>query len=113
MKWLCIAVLFVAFALRQRKGGYEFVLNVVVCSGAATVAVQAFHAGRHRWLMCFLAVAFLFNPVVQAFPLDSNLGLAAIVLTAASFGVSLTALKSQPVLSIPSITDRNPGSESL
>jgi hypothetical protein len=35
------------------------------------------------------------------------------VLTAAAFAVSLTTLKSQPLLSIPSITDRNPGSESL
>jgi hypothetical protein len=29
------------------------------------------------------------------------------------FAVSLIALKTQPLMSIPSITDRNPGSESL
>jgi hypothetical protein len=58
-------------------------------------------------------VALLFNPAVSVFPLPNTLGLVAIVLAAAAFAVSLTKLKSLPLLSIPSITDRNPGSEPL
>ena len=113
VKWLCVAVLFVAFVLWQWIASYEFLLKVLVSLGAGIVAVQAFHSGRNRWTMCFISVAFLFNPAIPVLPLANRLGLLAIVLTAAAFAVSLTKLKSQPLLSIPSITDRNPGSESL
>lgn len=113
VKWLCIAALFVAFVLWQWIASYEFLLKVLVSLGAGIVAVQAFHAGRNRWTMCFISIALLFNPAIPVVPLANRLGLLAIVLTAAAFGVSLTKLRSQPLLSIPSITDRNPGSESL
>ncbi len=113
VKWLCIAVLFVAFVLWQWIADYEFPLRTAICSGAAVVALQAFRSARHRWTMCFLLIALFFNPAIPVFPLAARLGLAAIVLSAAAFAVSLYRLKSQPLLSIPSITDRNPGSESL
>ena len=113
VKWLCIAVLFVAFVLWQWIASYEFPLKVLVSLGAGIVAVQAFHSGRNRWTMCFLSIALLFNPAIPVFPLANRLGLLTIVLAAAAFAVSLTKLKPQPLLSIPSITDRNPGSESL
>lgn len=113
VKWLCIAALFVAFVLWQWIASYEFLLKVLVSLGAGIVAVQAFHAGRNRWTMCFISIALLFNPAIPVVPLATRLGLLAIVLTAAAFAVSLTKLRSQPLLSIPSITDRNPGSESL
>jgi hypothetical protein len=77
------------------------------------VAVQAFRAAKHRWTIGFLVIAFLFNPAIPVFPLAGQLGLLVIALAAASFAASLTTLKSQPLLSIASITDRNPGSESL
>lgn len=113
VKWLCIAALFVAFVLWQWIADYEFPLRLVVCSGAVVVAVQAFRAAMHRWTIGFLLIALLFNPAVSVFSLAGGLGLPAIVLAAAAFAISLTKLKSQPLLSIPSITDRNPGSESL
>ena len=113
VKRLCIGVLFVAFVLWRWTADYDFPLRVVVCSGAAVVAVQAFRSARHRWTMCFLSIAVFFNPAIPVLPLGNKSGLAAIVLAAAAFAVSLTSLKAQPLLSIPSITDRNPGSESL
>ena len=113
VKWLCIAALFVAFVLWQWIASYEFPLKVLLFLGAGIVAVQAFHSGRNRWTTCFIAIALLFNPAIPILPLANRLGLLAIVLTAAAFAVSLTKLKSQQLLSIPSITDRNPGSESL
>src|SRR5579872_6505186 len=109
VKWLCIFLLFTAFVLWQWIADYEFPLKVVVCSGAAVVAVQAFHSAKQRWMACFLSIAFLFNPAIPVFPLADRLGLVAIVLAAAAFAVSLTSLKAQPLLSMPSITDRNPG----
>jgi len=113
VKWLCIVVLFVAFVLWQWIANYELPFRTVVCSGAAVVALQALHLKKHRWTICFLAIALLFNPAIPVLRLTNNLGLVAIVLAAAAFGVSLTTLKSLPLLSMPSITDRNPGSESL
>ncbi len=113
VKWVCIAALLVAFVLWQWIASYEFLLRVLVSLGAGIVAVQAFHSGRNRSTMCFISIALLFNPAIPVLPLANRLGLLAIVLTAAAFAVSLTKLKSQPLLSIPSITDRNPGSESL
>ena len=113
VKWFCIAVLFVAFVLWQWIASYEFLLKIFVSLGTGIVAVQAFHSGRNRWTMCFISIALLFNPAIPVVPLANRLGLLAIVLTAAALAVSLTKLKSQPLLSIPSITDRNPGSESL
>ena len=92
---------------------YELAFRLVVCAGALVVAVQGHRAAKRLWTAGFLVVAFLFNPAIPLFPLAGGLGLLAIVLAAASFAASLTALKSQPLLSIPSITDRNPGSESL
>ena len=113
VKWLCIGALFVAFVLWQWIADYELPLRVFVCSGAAVVAVQAFHSARNRWAICFLSIALFFNPAVPVLSLADRPGLGAIVLAAAAFAVSLTSLKSQPLHSIPSITDRNPGSESL
>ncbi len=113
VKWLCIGVLFVAFVLWRWIAHYEFPLRAVVCSGAAVVAVQAFHSAKHRWAIGFLSIALVFNPAIPVFPLANGLGLVAMVLTAMAFAGSLTGLKSQPLLSMPSITDRNPGSESL
>ena len=113
VKWLCIAVLFVAFVLGRWIANYEFLLRAVTCAGAAVVAVQAFQSAKHLWTICFFAIALLFNPAIPIFPLADTLGLFAIVVAAAAFAVSLTKLKSLPLLSMPSITDRNPGSESL
>jgi hypothetical protein len=100
VKWLCIAVLFVAFVSWRLIADYELALRVVVCAGAAIVAVQAVHAARRRWAAGFLVIAFLFNPAIPAFRLAGGVGLLAIVLAAAAFALSLTALKSQPLLSI-------------
>jgi hypothetical protein len=113
VKRLCIAMLFVSFVLWPWIADYEFPLRAVVCAGAIVVAVQAFHSARHRWTICFLTIAVLFNPAIPVFSLAKMLGLVSIVFAAAAFAVSLTKLKSLPLLSIPSITDRNPGSESL
>jgi hypothetical protein len=77
------------------------------------VALQAFHSARHPWTICFLSIALLFNPAIPVLPLAGGPGLVAIMLAAGAFAVSLSQLKSLPLLSIPSITDRTPGSESL
>ncbi len=109
VKWICFAVLFFAFVFWSILSDYEFLVRVVVCAGAAVVAVQAFRAASHRWTAAFLLIVLLYNPAIPVFRLASDFGLLVIVLAAISFAASLTALKSQPPLSVPSITGRNPG----
>ena len=75
VKWLCIAVLFIAFVLWQWIADYEFPLRVIVCAGAIVVAVQACHSARQRWTICFLTIALLFNPAIPVFSLAKTLGL--------------------------------------
>ncbi len=112
VKCICFAVLFFTFVFWSIISDYEFPVRVVVCAGAAVVAVQAFRAASHRWTAAFLLIVFLYNPAIPVFRLASGFGLLVIVLAAISFAVSLTALRSQPRLSVLSITGRNSG-ESL
>ena len=113
VKGLCIAGLFVALVWWQWIADDEFPLRLVVCAGAAVVAVQAFYSARHRWTMCFLLTALFFNPAIPVVPPANRPGPVAIVLANAAVAVPLTKLKPQPLLSIPSITNCNRGSESL
>jgi hypothetical protein len=65
------------------------------------------------WAGGFAAIGLLFNPLVPVFPFGGEWGRLLVLLTLVPFAVSLITLRTQPLLSIPSITDRNPGSESL
>jgi hypothetical protein len=67
---------------------------------------------EYRWVIAFGVVAFLFNPVV---PLGFSAvpTLAVNTLALILFALSLKLLKTPPRLSIASITDCMPGSESL
>src|ERR1043166_5665958 len=99
VKWLCLAVLFLAFVSGRSMGDYELALRVVICAGAAIVAAQAFGVARRLWAAGFLIIAFLFNPAIPAFRLAGSPGLLAVLLAAVAFAISLTALKSEPLLS--------------
>src|ERR1041384_199637 len=111
VKWFCVAVLFVAFGFWHLIAGYEFPLRAVVCAGAAVVALQAFHSAKHSWTICFLSIALLFNPAMPILPLAGGPGLVAIVLAAGAFAVSLTKLKSPPLL--PSVHHGSPSRQGI
>ena len=114
MKWGSIAALLILAALNSRSlADYRTVLAaLVVCAGAIVVLVQSIGAGKYIWAAAFLAISVLFNPALPiSLPRNTfvMLDLACLVL----FAVSLAALKMTPRLSIASITDRTPGSQSL
>jgi hypothetical protein len=110
-KWLSIMALLLG-AFLTSSAIYRIGLEMVVCVAALVVVVQAFRIGRYFWGIGFAAIAVLFNPAVpialshKAYVL---LGSGCI----AAFLASLVALQWEPTLSIPSITGRTPGSESL
>ena len=92
--------------------GYQVGLLILIPAAATVVIFQAALAGEYRWVAAFGVVAFLFNPVV---PLGFSAAPSLVVNTLALilFVLSLKLLKTPPRLSIASITDRMPGSESL
>jgi len=111
MKWIAIASLLLAlfwhpFAENRR------LLQFAILAGAVAVAAQAFRAGRYLWVGMFLAVVGLFNPIWPV-ALSPSVFLFLDAITLVLFMVSLRGLETRPKLSIASITDRTPGSESL
>ena len=113
MKWFSIAALLLAAMFWRSAADYQVLLDFAVCTGAIVIVMQAVRAKEYRWAAGFVAIALLFNPIVPAFRLSGELSLLLVLVSIAPFAISLAALKTRPLLSIASITDRNPGSESL
>ncbi len=111
LKWVSIAVLLLA-GVRLSPQSYQGLLEFIVCVSALLVATQAVYAGKYGWAAGFSTIAVLFNPAIPIV-LSGKLSLLVNWICVAAFLVSLLALRTQPVLSIPSITNRAPRSESL
>ena len=110
MKWVSIAAFFLA-GLRL-TGSYQVLLEFVVCVSALLVVTQAVRDSKYLWVPAFFAIAVLFNPVVPlVLSRKTFLWLDWVCLM--TFLVSLIGLKRQPTLSMASITNRTPGSQSL
>jgi hypothetical protein len=121
VKWVSIIGLLSA-VLFWSSSAFQLALNLVVCMAAAVVTVQAFQAGKNAWIGAFgviavifgtFAVAGMMNPEQPAIRLGGWFGILLMAASFAAFAVSLTALKPVELRSIPSITDRNPGSLAL
>ena len=110
-KWFSIMTLLLGMFLTS-SAIYRIGLEMVVCVAALVVVVQAFRIGRYFWGIGFAAMAVLFNPAVPI-ALSHKGFLFLDLVCIGAFLVSLVALQWEPTLSIPSITGRTPGSESL
>jgi hypothetical protein len=110
-KILAITVLLVGL-LWSSSADYRSLLLALVWAGAIVVFAQAVRTGKHLWMAIFLGVACLFNPILPI-TLSPSMSLVLRATTLLLFMVSLRVLKFTPKLSIASITDRTPGSESL
>ncbi len=111
MKWIAIAALLLALFWHPFAES-RILLQFAVLAGAVAVLVQAVRAGKYVWIGLFVAVACIFNPI-RPFAFSANLFLVLDAITLVLFMVSLGRLAMKPRLSIASITDRTPGSESL
>ncbi len=87
-------------------------LDFVVAAGAAFALVQAINLRKYWWAVGFVAVIFLFNPI---WPIGFSFAftVAVQIVTAVVFAVSLQILKTNPRLTIDSITQANPRTEAL
>ena len=113
LTWLSISALLSVLAFWSSALGFQLELNLVVSVAAIAVLIHAFQARKYRWVAGFLAMALLFNPVRPVFRLDGPVGFALVISSAALFAFSLVVLRPPTLLSIPSITDRTPGSLSV
>ena len=116
MKLATMAALFSAAVLWRTAANSQlpqFLLGFVVCFGAIVVVTQAGRAKEYIWMAGFIGVALLFNPLLPVFPFDGEWGRSLILISMVPFAVSLSTLRTTLRPSIPSITDRTPGSESL
>jgi len=113
MKWISSAALLLATVFWSIALDYELLLTVVVFMGAVVVLQQAVSERRFVWAGGFAAIALIFNPAAPLFQASGDWFRMMALACTALFAVSLTALKTRPALSIASITDRAPGSESL
>lgn len=113
MKWFSIVALLSAVAFWNSAPNFQIELNGVVCVSAVMVVIQAIQMKKYRWVVGFLSIALLFNPAVRIFGLAGGLSLSLIVFSIALFALSLVLLRPRPLLSIPSITNRNPATLSL
>ena len=107
-----IAVVGLIIALFWRSPNYEALLSFLVCMAALVVVGQAIQLKNYVWIAVFLAVCALFNPVFPV-TMSSKVHLTANIVCAGLFASSLLLLKTLPRMSVASITDRTPGSESL
>jgi hypothetical protein len=113
MKFVSIAALILAALLWKYASSHQLPLRFVVSLGAFLVALQAVRAAKYVWATGFFAITAVFNPFVTVGTFTGNLAFCLVLASVAPFVVSLFALRTQPLLSIPSITDRTPGSQSL
>lgn len=111
MKLVCAGALLVT-AFSVASPGVEILLDILISVGAITVATEAVSRPKYLWAAGFVVIAVLFNPVLPI-ALSHHVFLGLDVACLLAFLISLETLRSQPVLSIPSITNRTPGSQSL
>lgn len=111
IKLVCAGALLVA-AFWAAPPGVEILRDILISVGAITVATEAVALPKYLWAAGFVGIAVLFNPIAPV-ALSRNVFLVVDLACLLAFMISLEALKSRPILSIPSITNRTPGSQSL
>ena len=111
MKLVAIAALLMAL-LPQTGSAYRLALECVVCLSCILVVREAVRARKFFWFIAFGAIAVLFNPLLPVVP-SHRVSIWLDLVCALMFLSSLAILHTRPMLSMPSITDRTPGSESL
>ncbi len=112
MKWFAIAALLTLVVLWRSSDNRTFIAAFLVCTAAVVAMVQAARVRKYGWIMAFLAITLLFNPVIPLV-LSPGTFLTLYLGCLATFLLSLRMAAPARRLSIASITDRTPGSESL
>ena len=110
-KYCSVIALLIMLVLRP-SAGYALFAQFVVCAAAIMASVETFHTCKPTLATMFVLVALGLNPL---FPLRMSqpVFLGAATVAIGMFMLSIVTFRARPRLSIASITDRMPGSESL
>ena len=111
MKWFSVVSLLLAMFWRS-SANFQLFLQGAVCVAALLVFVQALRTRKYAWAAGFLVITVLFNPVAPV-TLPGRFYFLLDVSCLMAFLASVVAVKPRQVFSIPSITGRRIGSESL
>lgn len=111
-KWFAITALVALIVLWRSSDNRTLLAGFAVCAGAAVATIEAVRARSYVWMAIFLGIALLFNPLV-VIALSRPAYLASYLACLAAFLLSMRMAPPAPRLSMASITDRTPGSESL
>ncbi len=111
-KFCAIAALLALIVLWRSSDSRTLTAAFVVCTAAVVTAWQAIRVRKYAYILVFLAIVVVFNPLLpMVFPRTAFLMV--YVACLATFLLSLRMALPRPRLSMASITDRTPGSESL
>ena len=107
-----VIALLAVVVLRPSAQGYALLMQFLVCAAAIMAAVESFQTRKPALAIGLILVAIVFNPL---FPLrmPQLLFLGTATGALGIFIFSIVTFRSRPRLSMASITDRTPGSESL
>jgi hypothetical protein len=111
-KWFAIAALIVLIILWRSSDSRTLLAGFAVCAAAVVATIETIRARNYMWMTVFLGVALLFNPLVIV-TLSKPVYCASYLLCLVAFLLSFRMTAPPPRLSMASITDRTPGSESL
>src|SRR4029077_1484111 len=109
IKWSAIAAL-IGGAIFRSAPGYALLLRFVVVAASIVVLTQAATVRRYVWMILFLVVAGLFNPV---FPVSFSSYISSIVSTFALFLFFFSLELLKPESRRATITDHARGGGSL
>ena len=107
-----LGILLLTGMLWHYAANAQLLFDSIVCAGSVLAVHHAIRAQKRLLAWEFLGIALLFNPLVPVIRPADNLSLLAVWIVIVLIVASLVTFKTQPLLSIPSITIRNPGSES-
>ena len=111
MKWFSVVALLLAVFWRT-SANFHLILELVICVAALMVIAQAIRSRKFWWVAGFLLITVLFNPVVPV-ELPGRFHLLLDLSCLMAFLASVFAVRTRPVLSMPSIVGRRTGTESL
>jgi hypothetical protein len=112
MKYVAIATLLVGMFWWRIPANLRTYLDFAITAGAVFVLVQAVSLRKYWWVVAFVGITCLFNPIQ---PIGFSFGtlLALQLMSVALFAVSLRLLRTDPRMTIASITETHRRTESL
>lgn len=96
VKWTCAALLLVTTALWKYVGSFDVAIRFVLSAGALAVALQALRLRSYGFVLGFLAIAVIYNPLAAIFPASGGWPVPLVFLTFLAFMAALIRLKSEP-----------------